>query len=569
MKKQKKLMYTLMKVFLISMITMCFLIIAISFIVTTQTIDTKEKVATYALIDRVDNELYIYINYMQELSNIIINDHDISTFLDGDQNDKVLKQRIHTQLYNSVKNKSDISTVIILDNNGDFVSNRNNITINPYSDYKNSSWYTNAIMQPENYHISSSYVQNLIYNEYVWIISLSRAIVINNKVVGVLLIDLNYDVITSVCKSTSLDDKGYIYIVDNKGYIVYHPYAQLVYSNIKPEPLNFSEANYNGFSIDNKQYYISNKNKLDWQTVCVIYKDKLLKEKLMLIPYYIIIALIFALVIILLSYLISKKITKPISQLQIAMKEVEAGNFDIKAEVDADNEIKELSNNFNIMTAQIKLLIEQNKKDLEQRRISELKVLYAQIKPHFLYNTLESIIWLAENSGQKDIVNITSSLAKLFRTSISITDELVPLQMEIDNVTSYLTIQKIRYKNKLNFEIDLEDGIEQYKVVRLMLQPLVENSIYHGIKPKKGNGTIYIRGWQDIEQFYILIEDDGVGMTSKQLSDILNDDKDKSGIGSKNVNTRIKLCFGKEYGIIYTSSENQGTKAIINLPILL
>lgn len=568
MKKQKKLMYTLMKVFLISMITMCFFIIAISFIVTTQTIDTKEKVATYALIDRVDNELYIYINYMQELSNIIINDHDISTFLNGGQNDKVLKQRIHTQLYNSLKTKSDISTVIILDNNGDFVSNRNNITINPYSDYKNSSWYTNAIMQPENYHISSSYVQNLIYNEYVWIISLSRAIVVNNKIVGVLLIDLNYDVITSVCKSTSLDNKGYIYIVDNKDYIVYHPYAQLVYSNIKPEPLNFSEANYNGLSIDNKQYYISDKNKLDWQTVCVIYKDKLLKEKLMLIPYYIIIALIFALVIILLSYLISKKITKPISQLQITMKEVETGNFDIRAEVDANNEIKELSNSFNIMTAQIKLLLEQNKKDLEQRRMSELKVLYAQIKPHFLYNTLESIIWLAENSGQKDIVNITSSLAKLFRTSISVTDEIVPLQMEIDNVTSYLTIQKIRYKDKLNFEIDLEDGIEQYKVVRLMLQPLVENSIYHGIKPKKGNGTIYIRGWQDIEQFYILIEDDGVGMTAKQLSDILNDDENKSGIGSKNVNTRIKLCFGKEYGISYISSENQGTKAIINLPIL-
>ena len=185
----------------------------------------------------------------------------------------------------------------------------------------------------------------------------------------------------------------------------------------------------------------------------------------------------------LLAYLLSDEITKPIKALEHSMKEVEKGNFAHAAlAVRDNNEIGNLSRSFNIMTEEIKNLIDQRDKEQQIKRRSELRALQSQINPHFLYNTLDSIIWMAEWGKNQEVVRMTSSLAKLLRRSISNEQEVVTVAEEVEYTESYLTIQKMRYKDKLEYEIAIEKEILEAKVVKLILQPLVENSIYHGIK---------------------------------------------------------------------------------------
>ena len=237
--------------------------------------------------------------------------------------------------------------------------------------------------------------------------------------------------------------------------------------------------------------------------------------------------------------------------------------------IPSQNEIGSLTTSFNVMTHKIEDLMAQNVHEQELKRKSELKALQSQINPHFLYNTLDSIIWMAEGKKNEEVVIMTASLARLLRQSISNEDELVTVGQEIEYVRSYLTIQKMRYKDKLEFEIKADPSITQVPIIRLVLQPLVENAIYHGLKYKDSKGLLTVHGYMKGENAVIDITDDGVGMDEETLKHIYDKHKvnyRSNGVGVYNVQQRLVLYYGKDYGIIYHSEKGKGTTASVVIP---
>ena len=425
--------------------------------------------------------------------------------------------------------------------------------------------------------LSSSHVQNVIEDNYKWVITLSKNIknTLNNDYSGMFFIDLNYNVISDLCENNSLGQKGYVFILDRNGDIIYHPQQQLLYSGLKSERVQEvmnNESNY--FVTDegdaSKLYTISRSAKTGWTIVGVVYVSELMKNKRETQIIYVLVAIGLLLAATIISAIISASITHPIKILKDSMKEVEKGNFDnANIEVISEDEIGSLNKSFNIMTAEIQKLMEENIYEQKQKRKSELKALQSQINPHFLYNTLDSIIWMAEGNKTKEVVLMTSSLAKLLRQSISNENEVLSIEQEIAYIKSYLTIQKMRYKDKLEFEIDVDEDIYQYEIVKLILQPIVENAIYHGIKIKDTMCVLRIRGFSVGADIIIKVIDNGVGMSEEVLAQIFNEKKNSSssnGVGVYNVQMRLQLYYGKNYGISYKSVLGEGTTATITIP---
>ena len=346
----------------------------------------------------------------------------------------------------------------------------------------------------------------------------------------------------------------------------------MIYSGMKQERIaEVMESRESSFlTEDDRLYTISRSEKTGWIVVGVSYLSELMKGANKARNLYLIIALLLFAAALLLAYLLSDAITRPITALEKSMKEVEKGNFEHAAlEVCAENEVGRLSQSFNIMTEEIQNLMEQSRHEQRIKRKYELKALQAQINPHFLYNTLDSIIWMAEWGKTQEVVQMTSSLARLLRRSISNEREVVTVAEEVEYTQDYLTIQKMRYKDKLEYEILVEQEIAQEGIVKLILQPLVENAIYHGIKYKEGKGMIRIRGFRQEDRIVLQVEDDGSGMDEETLTHIFEKhtkDTKSNGVGLKNVNERLQLYYGTEYGLKYESKIGEGTTATVILP---
>ena len=389
---------------------------------------------------------------------------------------------------------------------------------------------------------------------------------------GIFFADLNYSSISELCSGISFGSIGYIFILDGNGNLIYHPQQQLLYSGLKTEKiqevLESGESNF--VTEDGKLYSISKSRETGWTVVGVSYIDELLKNSDETSRIYIISAVMILLAALVLAYVLSYGITKPIMLLGDSMKEVEIGHFDHAVlDVSGQNEIARLSSAFNMMITEIKHQMEQNVEEQRQKRNSELRALQAQINPHFLYNTLDSIIWMAEWGKTKEVVLMTSSLAKLLRQSISNQNELVRVEEEVAYTRSYLTIQKMRYKDKLDYDIQVSPEALGQKIPKLVLQPLVENAIYHGIKYKEGKGVVQIEGQLEQKELILRISDDGIGMTEEQLAKIFEKretDIRKNGVGVLNVHERIQLYYGKDYGLRLSSTLGEGTVVEVHNP---
>ncbi len=534
---------------------------------------------TSQLIGQVNNDIDSYINYMENLSFIVANNTDVRDYLFAEnlteQRKNQLQERI-TALFENVKDtRGDITNIAVIPQTREPLINNGVERLNPYVDVKELSWYQEALKARGEAAISSSHVQNAVQEHYDWVVTLSRYI--SNRVTpeigGVFFVDLNYNAIQDLCERISLGNKGYIYILDQSGAIVYHPQQQLIYSGMKQELLSeVMETEESSFlTEDGKLYTISRSEATGWTVVGVSYVSELMAGADSARLVYALTALVLFAAALALAYLLSREITKPIQRLQGSMKEVERGNFDNAAiQVWDDNEIGSLSRSFNIMTEEIQKLMKQSEREQRAKRKYELRVLQSQISPHFLYNTLDSIIWMAEWGKNQEVVTMTSSLARLLRRTISNEQELVTIAEEIDCTEAYLTIQKMRYKDKLEYEIELEDGIGREKIVKLVLQPLVENAIYHGIKYKEGRGLIQIRVFCQDDCIVLQVEDDGKGMDEETLAHIFEQhirDTRSNGVGVNNVNERIRLFYGAEYGLSFKSEPEKGTTATIRIPL--
>lgn len=530
---------------------------------------------TSQLIEMMNESIDSYIMNMESIAQIVVEDSDVRSYLFSGTESVQQQERYGgkvTELFQTLKDTgNDICNIGIIGEDGRYLINDSDTKINPWAGYEEREWYKKALSGEEV--ITSSHVQNIVSDEFPWVVTLSREIREGEKS-AVFFVDLNFGSISRLCEKTSLGTKGYVFIMDEGGNLIYHPRQRLIYTGLWEEEftLGMEKGEEVVFSGDGQKLYtVSRSEVTGWTMVGVTYLDEMMARTNRLRNLFYLMAIVLVGVALNLSIILTDMVTKPLRKLRESMKAVESGNFNVEIEEpDTGDEISDLFRSFRHMILQIRELIEQNNAEQREKRKSELNALQAQINPHFLYNTLDSIIWMAEGGNRKEVVLMTSSLAKLLRKSISNKNEMVTLQEEIEYTRSYLTIQKMRYMDKLEYEIDVEPAILQMETVKLIIQPLVENAIYHGIKYKEGKGLVRIEGGFLEDQVVLRVIDNGVGMTKEQLSHVFDErvtDTRKNGVGVLNVHHRIQLYYGQQYGLSYESREGEGVRVSIHLPL--
>lgn len=272
---------------------------------------------------------------------------------------------------------------------------------------------------------------------------------------------------------------------------------------------------------------------------------------------------------------ITAGITVPIRRLSEATKQAASGDFAVRAQESSDDELTVLNTSFNRMVEKIGNLVEDIRIEQVNLRQAELKLLQAQINPHFLYNTLDSIIWLAEAGDMEQVVQMVSALSDFFRTTLSKGKDYIALEDEEVHICSYLQIQQLRYRDILEYKIQIPKELGDYQILKLTLQPLVENALYHGIKNKRGVGHIEVTGKEEGGCLVLRVRDDGIGMTEERLGQVraiiggeFADEKSKSGFGLFNVDQRLKLNYGLDYGLAVDSLAGEWTEASVKIPIV-
>ncbi|MEK4452251.1 cache domain-containing sensor histidine kinase [Paenibacillus sp. FSL L8-0506] len=538
---------------------------------------------TSQLIEQVKLNIENYIGNMESIAALVLTSSDLEKYIKGSKLDEeeALKNKLLASHYlrSVVQSRSDISSILYAGSDGMTVSDRQHAILKPLPELIAQDWYQKAMNQLD-VAVSSSHVQHIFQDEYRWVVSISRKLTNANAMTeadqqGVLLVDLNYSVINNLCKQIELGKRGYVFIVDPAGSLVYHPQQQLIYSQLKFEQLETVLGIKNGSVTVNtgndQKLYTVDTTSFGWKIVGVTYPDDLVANKQRMqgtAALWGAISLIFAMAI---SIFLSYALTKPLKNLELNMKKAERGEFDIRVEIESTNEIGKLARTFNLMIMKIKELMGQIVLEQEMKRVSELKALQAQIKPHFLYNTLDSIIWMAETGKMEEVVEMTSSLSKLLRSTIGEGEELIPLAKELEHIRHYLTIQNMRYRNKFTYSIEVQEDILTCSILKMVLQPLVENAIYHGIKHNPEQGHILIRARQEQNDIIVQIIDDGIGMDEEQMGKVLlqkSDFKTGSGVGVANVNHRVQLYFGVKYGLSFASEMEEGTTATLRIPVI-
>ena len=393
---------------------------------------------------------------------------------------------------------------------------------------------------------------------------------------AVLLIDMAYQGLDEVLDEVSLGNGGYIYLMDSNGEIIWHPKFELIASGrVKEnnlEAIHYSDGSIEEVFNNTKQtVVIKTVGYTGWKLVGVIkgagISLNMLKTRLFIV---FVISLIICIVILINTY-ISFRVTTPIRELEKSVKKLEEGNLDADIYMGGSYEIQHLGKSVQDMKRRIKGLMQDIVTEHEEKRKSEFDSLQAQINPHFLYNTLDIIVWQIENEKQSEAVHTVTALARFFRLSLGKGKNIVTIKAEIDHVKNYLMIQHMRFKNKFEYEFDVADDVLELASLKLMLQPLVENAIYHGMEFMDGDGLITIKAWRENDELYLSVSDNGLGMTEDKVAMVLEGKSNSgngrgSGIGVKNVNERIKLYFGEAYGLKIDSEPDEGTTIIIHLP---
>lgn len=446
-----------------------------------------------------------------------------------------------------------------------------------------SEWFLKAISRKENLHFSTSHVQNLFIDpdyKYRWVISLSRAVELTNNgkiTAGVLLVDMNFSEIEQICKNVNLGKSGYVYLVDGEGEIIYHPRQQLIYSNLINENSKMSATYEDGTNIETfngekRLVTVKTVGYTGWKIVGVTPMGDITSDYRQISLFAIFIMFFAIFILVFLNMFVSSRIANPIKALEKSVKKLENGVKDVDITISGSYEIQHLGKAIKSMVNQLHVLMDNIVSEQESKRKSELNALQAQINPHFLYNTLDSIIWMIENENYDGAITMVTALARLFRISLSKGKNIISVKDEFEHARNYLTIQNIRYKNKFTYSIEVEEETLNLSTIKLIIQPLIENAIYHGMEFMGGDGEILIKAYLKDEDLYIDVIDNGLGMEQEVADTLLtredNGKKKSSGIGLKNVHQRIQIYYGVDYGLKIYSEPDEGTTVRIHIPAI-
>lgn len=557
-----------------SLVAVLLIVISIYSRLSSQLYDTVKQ-ENVSLVNRVDSSMEVYLRNIMKLSDTIYYGIIKNTNLSEDSIGEKL-----TLLYNN--NKEQVSNIALISKEGEPISVVPAARFRKNFKAEDEEWFVNALNKTENIHFTLPHVQNMFEkgdNSYNWVISMSRAVEITvggSTEQAVLLIEMAYQGLEEVLDEVTLGNGGYIYLMDSKGEIIWHPKFELIASGRVKEN-NLVAAGYDDgsreeiFNGTRQTVVTKTVGYTGWKLVGVIKGTgislNMLKTRLFIV--FVILLIIF--IVILINSYISFRVTNPIRELEKSVKALEEGNLDADIYMGGSYEVQHLGKSVQDMKFRIKGLMQDIVNEHEEKRKSEFDSLQAQINPHFLYNTLDIIVWQIENEKQSEAVHTVTALARFFRLSLGKGKNIVTVKDEIDHVKNYLMIQHMRFKNKFDYEFDIAEDVLELPSLKLMLQPLVENAIYHGMEFMDGDGMIMVKAWREEDELYLSVADNGLGMTEDKVETILTGKSTSgngrgSGIGVKNVNERIKLYFGEAYGLTIDSEPDEGTTVIIHLP---
>lgn len=557
-----------------SLVAVLLIVISIYSRLSSQLYDTVKQ-ENISLVNRVDSSMEVYLRNIMKLSDTIYYGIVKNANLSEDSIGEKL-----TLLYNN--NKEQVSNIALISKEGEPISVVPAARFRKNFKAEDEEWFVNALNKTENIHFTLPHVQKMFEkgdNGYNWVISMSRAVEITvggSTEQAVLLIEMAYQGLEEVLDEVTLGNGGYIYLMDSNGDIIWHPKFELIASGRVKEN-NLVATGYDDgsreevFNGTRQTVVTKTVGYTGWKLVGVIKGTgislNMLKTRLFIV--FVILLIIF--IVILINSYISFRVTNPIRELEKSVKELEEGNLDADIYMGGSYEVQHLGKSVQDMKFRIKGLMQDIVNEHEEKRKSEFDSLQAQINPHFLYNTLDIIVWQIENEKQSEAVHTVTALARFFRLSLGKGKNIVTVKDEIDHVKNYLMIQHMRFKNKFDYEFDIAEDVLELPSLKLMLQPLVENAIYHGMEFMDGDGLITLKAWREEDELYLSVADNGLGMTEDKVEMILTGKSSSgngrgSGIGVKNVNERIKLYFGEAYGITIDSEPDEGTTVIIHLP---
>lgn len=493
------------------------------------------------------------------------------------------KTSVENKLNTIIDSRTDIVTIDFFKSDGEIIVGTTANNLREKNEIVSQNWFKNALKGNVDYYFTRAHVQRLAPLRYPWVISYSKSFNYideeGNSQIGIMLIDFSYTKLKEIMSYATIGKTGYAFIIDDNNNIVFHPKQTLInYDQFSENTDDIKKEIYGMFYSTEKNItklkVIQTIDYTRWRIVGIAFPNEMLLESFTSFTIAILIILTASVLItILIAKVISNYITSPIRILEKQMENIHKNSFIPQPIGRASLEVKSLSNSFVDMSIRMKDLMEKIIEEQELKRKSELDALQAKINPHFLYNTLDSVIWLAEQGDDEGVITLVTALAKLFRISISKGHEVITIEEELEHCRNYLVIQKMRYVDKFTFNISIEEDIKLCKTIKLITQPIVENSIYHGIKYLMDPGVINIRAQKFGEdKIQIIISDNGTGMSEKIKQSLLITDKkqhikDGNGIGVYNVNLRLKLAYGEEYGLSIESEIDEGTEVTITIPL--
>lgn len=532
--------------------------------------------STQKLMEQTGENMEDYLVSMRQISDAayynVIKESDLS----GQDNNI---QRGMSLLYEA--NKDNLRSIAIYNNYGSLMGAEPVASQKEDPNVTKQDWYMQAMAEMENMHFSTPHIQNLFDDDtfrYYWVISLSRVVELTDQGVpqqGVLLVDMDYSSISRMMTQINAQNNGqYYYLCDGNGEIIYHTQQMQISNGIFSEnsakAASYKDGVYDEiFEGEHRKVIVNTISYTGWKLVGVIPYSVFTRGMFNIRYFIVMLILLMAMMMAAVSRVVSARISRPILKLNDSVLEYEAGEQP-EIYIGGSMEIRHLGDSIQRSYEQIDTLMRKIVLEQTERRKSELDALQSQINPHFLYNALDSLTWMIEGEKNDEAVFMISQLAKLFRISLSKGRTVISVRDELLHAQSYMNIQKIRYKNCFTFRMEVDPEVESCCTVKLILQPILENAINYGVNGMDDCGEIRVSGKKEEGRIILSVADNGIGMTEEEVRFLLTGSnrvrKHGSGVGLVNINNRIKILFGKEYGLTVESEPDEGTTVSVCIP---
>ena len=555
MKRSSLLVRMVISIFLVFLILLA-LVGTFYYQSSSSAIETSIEGNSQTTISQTSHFIQSYIKKLETTSTSLTQQADVKAYAESPSQDQ--DKDIRALFLTILKADQDLKAVVLVTKSGEFLSTDANLHMKTSSDMMSEDWYQKAIHQG-----AKPVLIPARKSDSQWVISVTQELVDEKGTnLGVLRLDISYETLANYLNQLKLGQKGFAFIVNDQHEFVYHPEHTVYSSSSEMDAMKPYIETGQGYTLDHQSYVSQEKiDGTDWTVIGVSSLEELNQVRGQILWTLLGASCLSLIACLFLIWFSLKRWIAPLKDLRETMLGIGMGSQNLRAKEAGAQELRELTRQFNAMLDQVDQLMEDIRKQEETTRQYELQALSSQINPHFLYNTLDTIIWMAEFQDSQRVVEVTKSLATYFRLALNQGKDLISLSDEINHVRQYLFIQKQRYGDKLEYEIQEHPDFENLLLPKLVLQPLVENALYHGIKEKEGNGHIDLSVEKVESGLVILIEDDGVGfqVTEKGSQAQLK----RGGVGLENIDQRLKLHFGEDYHMTIDSKYQKGTQVRI------